>query len=453
MEPAAFLEGTIHLREDPNRLRHVLNGDGDYRGVEALVFQRQGRVGVYIVDHPLVELRVLGHLDAIQPQSYKLLFREALRQMGAPATHQVQYHPIPGELMPEVLSYRRDRVVVYVDHEARLDVEEPVVALVFAAKELCRIEVVRLGAWPGLHWTVPTPAGQEADLAILWMTSYHGPCDVASMEARPDGTASAPVDGVRARCYTRPRMVARTLEEVIEQLEGVVARARSERSRLGFFAALYRRVTIDVKEGIKSGRFEDGPRMERFDVIFANRYLEALDRFRGRDRPSDCWLAAFEGAASRRLLVMQHLLLGMNAHINLDLGIAAARTCPGDELPGLKRDFDAINSVLAELVDEVQDRIGKVSPWVRLVDRVFGRADELLAVFSMGKARDAAWSLAERLAPLGEKQQASVIAEKDRDVEALARRIRNPGLLVSLAALAVRSRQTSDVRRIIDVLS
>lgn len=95
----------------------------------------------------------------------------------------------------------------------------------------------------------------------------------------------------------------------------------------------------------------------------------------------------------------------MTAHINLDLGIAAARTCPGEELPALKRDFDEINNILSELVDEMQDRIGTVSPWLGFLDRVGGRTDETIVDFSMGKARDAAWRFAERLAPLAREQR------------------------------------------------
>ena len=62
-------------------------------------------------------------------------------------------------------------------------------------------------------------------------------------------------------------MTAKTIDEVVEQLDAIIDDARHERSRLGFFAALYRRVTVEVRDGIAAGRFEDGPRMERFDVI------------------------------------------------------------------------------------------------------------------------------------------------------------------------------------------
>ena len=59
-------------------------------------------------------------------------------------------------------------------------------------------------------------------------------------------------------------------------------------------------VTIKVKEGIVAGRFDDGPRMERLDVIFANRYLEALTRLGSGQAPTPCWALSFEAAARGR---------------------------------------------------------------------------------------------------------------------------------------------------------
>ena len=44
---------------------------------------------------------------------------------------------------------------------------------------------------------------------------------------------------------------------------------------MGYFATLYRKVTIQVKKGIADNFFDDGPRMERLDVILANRYTQA----------------------------------------------------------------------------------------------------------------------------------------------------------------------------------
>ena len=59
-------------------------------------------------------------------------------------------------------------------------------------------------------------------------------------------------------------------------------------------------------------------------------------------------MASFvRGGATLAPVILQHLLLGINAHINLDLGIAAVETSPGNQLAPLKNDFDMINKLLA----------------------------------------------------------------------------------------------------------
>jgi hypothetical protein len=246
---------------------------------------------------------------------------------------------------------------------------------------------------------------------------------------------------------------ATTIDDVIACLDAIIAAAEREQSRHGFFPVLYRAVTVRVKEGIAAGRFQDGARMERLDVIFANRYLEAHDQYRADRVPVGSWLRAFEAAKSWRPLILQHLLLGINAHINLDLGIAAAQTSPGDLLPDLKEDFDEINRILAELLDSVQERIGSLSPLLGLLDRVGGRSDEAVFEFSLEIARDGAWRFAEELAVLPPDQHSDVIAERDEKIAALAREIIDPGWLLRLAALVIRLFETGDVARIIRTLS
>jgi len=130
----------------------------------------------------------------------------------------------------------------------------------------------------------------------------------------------------------KANLPAKTIDEVIEQLDEIIARSHSENGRLGYFATLYRNVTVEVKRGIAQGRFENGPRMERLDVTFANRYLTALGCYLRGEQASKCWVTAFKAATEWPPIVLQHLLLGMNAHINLDLGAAAAIVCPGDQI-------------------------------------------------------------------------------------------------------------------------
>ncbi len=143
---------------------------------------------------------------------------------------------------------------------------------------------------------------------------------------------------------------ATSIDGVIAQLSAIVEWSKQNNSRMGYFAALYRKVTIQVKKGIADNFFDDGPRMERLDVIFANRYIQACYQYQTGQTPTHSWVCAFEKTQRWWPIVLQHLLLGMNAHINLDLGIAAAETVPPEELQSLKGDFEKINNVLAGLV-------------------------------------------------------------------------------------------------------
>jgi hypothetical protein len=248
-------------------------------------------------------------------------------------------------------------------------------------------------------------------------------------------------------------MSVTTIDEVIDQLTDIMDRTYRERSRLGYFATLYRKVTLKIKEGIAAGRFEDGARMERFDVVFANRYFDAWQSFRHGGQPSMAWLVTFRAAQKWRLLIVQHLLLGINTHVNLDLGIAAVQIAPADALPSLKHDFEVINAILTELLDEVQDDVAAFSPWLWVLDRIGGRTDEALINFSMAKARSAAWSVAERLASLSPDEQAREIAALDRQVTTRAYLIQTPGFLLGMGLLGIRLAESDNIARIIERLT
>lgn len=97
---------------------------------------------------------------------------------------------------------------------------------------------------------------------------------------------------------------ARTIDEVLDRLDSIIQSSIENGSRMGYFAAMYRMVTAQVKEGILNGRFEDGPRMERLDVRFANRFLDAYDAYSRKDKCSLCWRIAFDAAERKEPLVL-----------------------------------------------------------------------------------------------------------------------------------------------------
>jgi hypothetical protein len=189
-----------------------------------------------------------------------------------------------------------------------------------------------------------------------------------------------------------------TIDEVLQRLDEIIADAIQTQNPKGFFAALYRAVTAEVKKGIEMGRFEDGPRMEKLDVVFANRYIQAYDAYYHQQACSLAWKSAFDAVKADNIPAINHLFLGMNAHIILDLGVAAAEICPHNKIYTLENDFKEINLLLSAMVDGVEAKLSLISPIFFLIDLFGGKIDEKLAVFSMRIARKVAWENALKLA-------------------------------------------------------
>lgn len=196
-----------------------------------------------------------------------------------------------------------------------------------------------------------------------------------------------------------------TIDDVVARLDEMTRRSIEHGDRRGYFAALYNRVTKRVRDGVRRGEFEDGARMERFDVIFANLYLDAYDRYARGERPTRPWQKAFDAARAGGLLVIQHLLLGMTAHIMYDLGIAAAEVAPGRALEALRGDYLHINNLLAEEIDRVEAELVEIAGrWKPDLGAVLGRADgaaqradETAASLIIDVARARAWDFAVQL--------------------------------------------------------
>jgi hypothetical protein len=184
---------------------------------------------------------------------------------------------------------------------------------------------------------------------------------------------------------------------VIIALDEIIAASIRNKSRLGYFAALYLKVTTSVKDGIVKGQFNNGPRMEKLDVIFANRYLTAYHQWQNNEEPTAVWKVAFQAAEKSSVLVLQQLLLGMSAHINLDLGVAAVEVAGSGGLESLHGDFDMINTIISSLTYQVLDDLDRVSPLLSLLGLHAGNSNSVLIQFSIDNARDGAWCFAEDL--------------------------------------------------------
>lgn len=236
-------------------------------------------------------------------------------------------------------------------------------------------------------------------------------------------------------------MPATTIAEVIAQLDGIIQQSIQNNDRCGYFAVLYKKVTVAVAEKIQAGNFfADNPRMEKLDVVFANRYLTAYEQYKAGQPCSAAWQLAFEAAKSWKPMVIDHLMLGMNAHIGLDLGIAAATVAPGKDIPTLQGDFNKINEVLNGLVNGVKDNLFAIWPVGKWITRwIGGETQDAIAGFSMTIARDGAWRTALAYAPLLDATaQHAAIADRDKSVSAFGNKLAHPGNFISTVMYVLR---------------
>ena len=68
----------------------------------------------------------------------------------------------------------------------------------------------------------------------------------------------------------------------------------------GWFAIVYRAVTAQVRDGIVAGAYDDGDRMEQFDVRFARYWLDAHAAWDRGERVPASWACSFESRRTAR---------------------------------------------------------------------------------------------------------------------------------------------------------
>ena len=97
----------------------------------------------------------------------------------------------------------------------------------------------------------------------------------------------------------------KSLDDVVHELELIMLYSTQTNDRIGYFAALYHKVTCRVRDGVANGEFQNGPRMALLDVTFANRYLHALKCWVNKQPISDSWRVALETTKKPTKLVIQ----------------------------------------------------------------------------------------------------------------------------------------------------
>lgn len=212
---------------------------------------------------------------------------------------------------------------------------------------------------------------------------------------------------------------AETIDEVVAKLQTLERKIGVE-DGVHWFNRLYLEVTVGVREFVRHpGNLQAPPFLEDLDVFFGNAYFAALDASESGGAPARAWAPLFEARHSRAIAPLQFALAGMNAHINHDLAVGVVEVSrklglePRDGT-GAKHDYDAVNALLKD--GEKRMKKWLLTDAVKELDHVVAPADDLAAVWSVERARDAAWVRAQVLWRLRDLPElaAAYLAVNDR---------------------------------------
>ena len=247
-------------------------------------------------------------------------------------------------------------------------------------------------------------------------------------------------------------MIAQTIDEVLEKLEKIIDDSARNRDRMAYFASLYQKVTLKVKEGINNGQFGDGKSLEKLDTLFANRFLVAFQQWKSGKPVTKSWEIAFKAAEKSSTLILQHLLLGINAHINLDLGIATVQAADGQDLSELKKDYSSINLILSSLSYGVFHNLNTVSPFLSVLGFSGTKSNSMLVQFSIGNARDGSWIFAEDLIKLSSDDRKNFISRRDNEIAELATCLLKSQGLLRIGIWIIHLFENKNVTEVINIL-
>lgn len=190
---------------------------------------------------------------------------------------------------------------------------------------------------------------------------------------------------------------------VIERMHTQALAWEQSEDKRAIFLRCYSMMTGNMLTALDNDRFHDTIWATQLLNVFADYYFHALAAY--DQSPSETpavWQFAHDAAKERKLHVMQHLFLGINAHINYDLVLTIVDMLQPEwhQLNEAQRqlryeDHCKVNEVIAETIDQVQDTvIERYDPLMDVIDRMLGRVDEFLLSRLITHWRETVWQQA-----------------------------------------------------------
>src|ERR1022692_1724152 len=175
----------------------------------------------------------------------------------------------------------------------------------------------------------------------------------------------------------------------VTSVTGAIARMAAIDARtpaadgLACFNRMYLQVTQDVNQKLARQFFADPDFMTRLDVVFANLYFGAVDAAAEPATVPLAWRPLIAQRATAGIEPIQFTLAGMNAHTCTELGTAPAAG-------GHLADYQKVDQLLDTAEQSVRQSFESAPELA--VDRHLQAVNNLVANWTIGSARDLAWT-------------------------------------------------------------
>jgi hypothetical protein len=198
----------------------------------------------------------------------------------------------------------------------------------------------------------------------------------------------------------RPTPAVNSVQDLVVELRRL-ENSLSVANGVKWFVRLYREVTEALALELTGGDLEDPMFMELLVLVYGNSVLNVCeDMERRSNRIARAWAPLYERRNDHRVAPLQFALAGLNAHTNHDVPIGLVHACrstsiaPDSDSPQY-RDYMKMTALMRRTADEVKEWL--LTGAVAELDRTFGDLDDIVAIWSLQRARQAAWTSGEVL--------------------------------------------------------
>jgi Family of unknown function (DUF5995) len=209
----------------------------------------------------------------------------------------------------------------------------------------------------------------------------------------------------------RPTPAVNSVSDLISELRRLEG-ALSPGNGVKWFIRLYREVTESISLELKGGDLEDPVFMELLVLVYGNSVLNVTEDAEQRSsRIARAWAPLFERRNDHRVAPIQFALAGLNAHTNHDVPIGLVHACrstgiePDSDSPQ-HRDYMKFTTLLKRTTDDVKQWL--LTGALDEIDVAFGDLDDTVAIWSLQRARQAAWTSGEVLWSLRDNDRLTV---------------------------------------------